>query len=73
MPLSMPIEVMPTCTEDRKYVGFSSSTSAAWAPLSPASLIAVRRDLRLDAKASSDIANTPFNRVSNAINRKSIN
>ena len=72
MPLSMPMEVMPTCTDERNCVGSSSSRSAARAPLSPPSAIAAKRSLRLDARASSDIANTPLSRVSSAISRKSM-
>ena len=72
IPLSKPIEVIPTCTEDRNCVGFSSSANAACAPLSPASANASRRALRLEANANSDIANTPLSSVSNAISRKSM-
>ena len=72
MPLSMPMEVMPTCTDDRNCVGLSSSANAACAPLSPPCAMAVSRGLRLEARASSDMANKPLSKVSNAISRKSI-
>lgn len=73
IPLSMPMEVMPTCTEDRNWVGLSSSTRADCAPLSPDSAIADGRALRLEAKASSDMANTPLSKVNSAMSRKSMN
>ena len=73
MPFRMPMEVMPTCTVDRKRVGCSISRSAAAAPASPASAIAARRALRLDASAISDMANTPLSTVSSAISRTSMN
>ena len=73
MPFSTPMEVMPTCTVDRKRVGWSISRSAAAAPLSPASASAASRALRLDASAISDMANTPFSTVSSAISRISMN
>src|SRR4051812_23592441 len=72
MPLRMPVAVMPTCTVDRKRVGCSSSRSAACAPPSPSSAIAIRRPLRADANAISDMANTPFSSVSTMISRTSI-
>ena len=72
MPLSTPMDVMPICTVDRNWVGFAISLSAARAPLSPASLSAAKRALRLDAKAISDMANTPFKRVSKTISRTSM-
>ena len=67
------MEVMPTCTEDKNWVGLSSNANADWAPLSPDSAIAVRRAFRLEAKASSDMAKTPLSRVNSAISRKSMN
>ena len=36
MALSMPMEVIPTCTTDRNWVGLASNSSADWAPASPA-------------------------------------
>jgi hypothetical protein len=72
MPLSTPMEVMPTCTVERNWVGCSSSRSAMAAPLSPASARHARRALRLEASASSDIANTPLSTVSSAISKKSM-
>ena len=72
MPFSIPIEVMPTWTEDKNWVGLSSSFNAACAPLSPDSDIAVRRALRLEARASSDMAKTPLSKVRNAMSRKSM-
>ena len=72
MPLSMPIDVMPTCTDDKNWVGLPSKSSATCAPLSPDSAMAVSRALRLDASAISDMAKTPFNRVKNAIRTKSM-
>ena len=72
MPFSMPIEVMPTCTVERNCVGRSISLSAAPAPASPLSSIAARRALRLDATASSDIANKPLSRVRKTISSRSM-
>ncbi len=71
MPISMLIEVMPTCTVDRNWVGCSSRRSAVAAPASSASASAISRALRLDARAISDIANTPLSSVNSAISRKS--
>ena len=73
MPLMMPMEVMPTCTVDRNWVGCSSSLSAACAPPSPASAMAASRALRVEASAISDMANRPLSSVSSAISRKSMN
>ena len=73
MPFSMPVEVMPTCTVDRKRVGWSINRKAAAAPWSPDSAIAARRALRLEASAISDMAKTPFSTVSSAISRISMN
>ena len=72
MPLSMPMEVMPTCTDDRNCVGCSSRCSAVCAPLSPTSAIAARRALRLAARDISDIANAPLSSVRKMISRVSI-
>ena len=72
MPLSTPIEVMPTCTVDKNWFGLPSRVSAAWAPLSPASAMAPSRALRLAASASSDIAKTPLSRVRKTISRTSM-
>ena len=72
IPLSMPIEVMPTCTVDSICVGFSFSSSAAWAPGSPPSAMAIRRVLRLAVSAISLMAKAPLIRVSSAIRIKSI-
>ncbi len=72
MPLSMPMEVMPTCTEERNCVGLSSSCSAVCAPLSPASAMADRRALRLEASASSDMANAPLSKVRKTMRRVSM-
>ena len=72
MPLSTPMEVMPTCTVERNWVGRSCSTTAATAPSSPASAMAVRRALRLAVKSISDIAKAAFSKVSTAIRIKSI-
>ena len=73
MPLSMPMEVMPTCTDDRNWVGLSSRISAALAPLSPDSAMAESRALRLAAKDISDMAKTPLSSVRKAISKKSMN
>jgi hypothetical protein len=35
MPLSMPMEVMPTCTDERNWVGFSSSVQRGLRSLVP--------------------------------------
>ena len=72
MPLSMPMEVMPTCTEDKNCVGFSSRVNAACAPLSPDSAMALSLALRLEASANSDMAKTPLSRVKKAMRRKSM-
>ncbi len=72
MPLSMPMEVMPTCTDERNCVGLSSRPRAAWAPLSPDSPMAVSLALRLEARAISDMAKTPLSSVKKAISKKSI-
>ena len=72
MPFSTAIEVIPTCTVDRKRVGCSSSRKAALAPPLPSSASTIRRALRLDASASSDIAKPAFSKVSSAISRKSM-
>src|SRR3990167_3720710 len=72
MPLSMPMEVMPTCTDDRNCVGFSSNPSAACAPLSPDSAMSLSRALRLEARASSDMAKTPLSRVKKTMSRRSM-
>ena len=72
MPLSMPIEVMPTCTVERNCVGLSSSLSAAAAPVSPLSCMAISRALRLAASAISDIAKAAFSTVSRTINSRSM-
>src|SRR5574337_1911375 len=72
MPLSMLIEVMPTWTDDRNWVGRASSAIAATAPLSPPSTITPSRALRLEANAISDIANTALSRVNSAISRSSM-
>ena len=66
MPLSMPIDVMPICTVERNWVGFSISLSAASAPMSPDSARAARRARRLVDSAISDIANKALHTVSNA-------
>ena len=72
MPLSTPMEVMPTCTVLKNWLGWPSSTRAACAPLSPASAIAAKRALRLPAKANSDMANTPLSKVRKTISKNSI-
>ena len=72
MPFITPIDVMPTCTVDKNCVGFSSNLRAAAAPLSPASSMAASLALRLEARANSDMANTPFTKVKNTISKKSI-
>ena len=72
MPLSMPIEVMPTCTDDRNCVGFFSSSKAAWAPLSPASAMVCKRIFRLAVSASSDMAKAPLSSVSKMMSRISM-
>lgn len=72
MPLSMPIEVMPTWTDDKNWVGLSSRPSAASAPLSPDSARAASLALRLDDRAISDMANTPLSNVKKAISKKSM-
>ena len=66
------MEVMPTCTDERNCVGFSSNLRAVIEPLSPASAMAARRALRLDARASSDMANAPLSRVRKTMSRVSI-
>jgi hypothetical protein len=71
MPFRTMIDVMPTCTVDRKRVGCSISFSAVAAPRSPSSAMACRRALRLEASPSSDMAKTPFSTVSSAIRRTS--
>src|SRR3954466_6216918 len=73
MPLMMPIEVMPTCTVERNWVGWSSSLSAACAPPSPSSAIPASRARRAEASAISVMANRPLSTVRNAISRKSMN
>jgi hypothetical protein len=66
MPFSMPMEVMPTCTVERNWVGCSISFSA----IGHGAEVAVfghdreQRALRLEARAISDIANTPLSNVS---------
>ena len=72
MPLSMPMEVMPTCTVERNWVGWSCSSMAALAPLSPASAMAISRVLRLAANAISDMAKSALSRVNTAIKIKSM-
>ena len=72
MPLSTPIEVMPTCTVDKNWFGLPSKVNAACAPLSPSSAMALRRDFRLAANASSDMANTPLSSVKKTINKNSM-
>ncbi len=72
MPLSMPMEVMPTCTDERNCVGLSSSVIAPCAPLSPDSARAVSLALRLADSAISDMAKTPFSRVKKAMRKKSM-
>ena len=73
IPFNMPIEVMPTCTEERNWVGSLSKFSAARAPGSPLSASAMSRILRLEASANSDMANTPLSSVNSAISRKFMN
>jgi hypothetical protein len=72
MPLSMPIDVMPTCTVDKNRVGWSMSLSAAAAPWSPPSAMATKRSRRLADSAISDMANTPFNSVRMTMSRTSM-
>ena len=59
-------------TVERNRVGCWSSFSAACAPWSPASAIPASRALRLEARASSDMANAPLSSVNSAISRKSM-
>ena len=70
MPLSRPIEVMPTCTVERKFVGCSIKASAADAPGFWAAASASSRALRLAASAISDMANRPLSRVNNKISSR---
>ena len=66
------MEVMPTCTDDKNWVGLSIRARAALAPLSPASAMVCSRTLRLAVSASSDMAKAPFNKVSTMISKKSM-
>ena len=72
MPLSTPIDVMPTCTVDKNWLGLSSSVNEARAPLLPSSAMLFRRAFRLAASASSDMANTPFSSVKKTTNKNSM-
>ena len=72
MPFSMPMDVMPTCTEDKNCVGLPSNSKAACDPLSPDTAMAFRRALRLDAKANSDMEKTPLSSVKKRMSRKSM-
>jgi hypothetical protein len=54
---------MPICTVERKRFGESASSSAARAPLSPASARCLRRALREETSAVSDMAKKPLRRV----------
>ena len=72
MPLSTPIEVIPTCTVDKNWLGLPSSSSAALAPWLPASASAARRARLLPASASSDMANTPLSSVKKTISKNSM-
>jgi len=72
MPLRMPIEVMPTCTVDRKRVGSSCSFTAIAAEVSPSSARRARRARLAITSAISDMANTPFNTISAARSRTSM-
>src|SRR5215207_5728286 len=54
---------MPICTVERKRVGESANFSAARAPLSPASARSLRRALREETSAVSDMAKRPLKRV----------
>ena len=72
IPLRTPIDVIPTCTVDKNWLGFPKSSKAACAPLSPASIKAVRRALRLPANANSDMAKTPLRSVKKTISSNSM-
>jgi hypothetical protein len=73
MPLSMPIDVMPDLHAGqelgRVLQQLERRRCALVAGLSD---MAARRALRLEASASSDMANSPLSRVRNAISRKSM-
>ena len=72
MPLSTPMEVMPTCTVDKNWLGLPSSSSAALAPWLPASASAPSLERLLPASASSDMANTPLSSVKKTISKNSM-
>ena len=57
------MRVMPTCTVDKKRVGFSASSSATWAPAVPCSAMRFKRDLREATKAISAVANKPLAKI----------
>src|SRR5215208_5491281 len=54
---------MPICTVERKRFGDSASLRAARAPLSPASARSLRRALREETIAVSDMARRPLRRA----------
>ena len=59
-PDRMPISVMPTCTPERKRLGFSASASARAAPREPSSAICCRRRRREETTDISASAKKPF-------------
>jgi len=56
----MPIRVIPIWTVERNRSGFSASSSATAAPLSPASARVWSRARRAETTAISDPERTPF-------------
>ena len=72
MPFSTPISVMPIWMVERKRLGFWPSATAAAAPRSPSSMWRCIRVLRAVTSEISDIAKSPFNRMSPASSRISM-
>ena len=59
--MSIPINVIPICTVERKRSGSFASFKAVPADLLPFFASAESFDLRADIRATSDMEKTPFN------------
>ena len=67
IPVKIPISVMPTCTAERNLSGSWASFKAVLAALLPLLASAWRLDFLAEMMAISDMAKTPFKRISKSI------
>src|SRR5690606_27612490 len=68
----MPINVMPICTVDKNFVGFSESSKADFAPLLPFFFAYSNLNLREETNDISDIEKTPLSNTNAIIIKISI-